>query len=310
MEIYIIVGGSAFLSFYLTLVLLQKEIKRFKTKNIQIAWITDRVSVWDEDLSQNFIERLFFPFVRRIKENFKQKMIKKGKDKTVKKSSAKMEETLRLAGIAMTPSAFFRLRMVVTFVMILVGLIIAKLAAINPTIQFFIVVVALSVPLVSPLFILKARIRGRKDSIQNQLPNVMDVLSVSVEAGLSFDASLLKVIERFDGPLIDGLTMVYKEIQMGRPRRETLRGLSEKSNVKGLQSFAAAVIQAEQYGSPLKNVLNQQAIQLREERRLLAQEKGAKTPIKIMIPMLLLVFPVIFIVVLGPTVIQLVTEYL
>lgn len=309
MEIYIIVGGSAFLAFYLTLVLLQKEIKRCKTKNIQIAWITDRVSVWDEDLSQNFIERLFFPFVRSIKENFKQKMIKKGKDKTVKKSSAKMEETLRLAGIDMTPSAFSRLRMVVTFVMILVGLIVAKLATINTSIQFFIVVVALSVPLVSPPFILKARIRGRKDSIQNQLPNVMDVLSVSIEAGLSFDASLLKVIERFDGPLIDGLTTVYKEIQMGRPRREALRGLSEKSNVKGLQSFAAAVIQAEQYGSPLKNVLNQQAIQLREERRLLAQEKGAKTSIKIMIPMLLLVFPVIFIVVLGPTVIQFVTKH-
>ena len=99
---------------------------------------------------------------------------------------------------------------------------------------------------------MKSRIKRRQLSIQNQLPNVLDVLSVSIEAGLSFDSALLKVVERFNGPLIDELAQVYREIQMGKPRREALVSLSQRSNVPELQTFVSAVAQSETFGTPMK----------------------------------------------------------
>ena len=138
---------------------------------------------------------------------------------------------------------------------------------------------------------------------------MMDILSVSIEAGLGFDAALLKVVESYEGPLIDEMALLYREIQMGKPRREAMIALAERSNVPELQTFVTAVIQSDQFGTPIKNVLRNQAVQLRLNRRQQAQEKGMKAPVKMVIPMILFIFPVIFIVLLGPTVIQLTSQF-
>jgi len=95
---------------------------------------------------------------------------------------------------------------------------------------------------------------------------------------------------------------------MGVPRRESLQGLAKRTNVTELQTFAAAIVQSEQYSTPMKNVLRQQAVQLRTARRQAAQEKGMKAPVRILLPMILLIFPVIFIILLGPTIITAMAE--
>ena len=155
-----------------------------------------------------------------------------------------------------------------------------------------------------PRYYIKSRIKTRQLTIQNQLPNVLDVLCVSIEAGLSFDSALLKVVERFKGPLIDEFNQVYREIQMGQPRRDALVSLSQRSNVPELQTFISAVVQSEKFGTPMKNVLLAQAQQLRINRRQHAQEKGMKAPVKMMLPMVIFIFPVMFIILLGPTIIS------
>ena len=159
-----------------------------------------------------------------------------------------------------------------------------------------------------PRFYISTRIKRRQLQIQLDMPNVMDLLSVSIEAGLGFDAALYRVVEKLEGPLCDELSQVYKEIQMGRARRDALAALAKRNTTKELQMFVSAVIQSEQYGTPIKAVLRAQSKQLREARRARAQEKGMKAPVKMMLPMVAFIFPVVFIIILGPTVISVIDQ--
>ena len=132
----------------------------------------------------------------------------------------------------------------------------------------------------------------------------MDMMSVNIEAGLGFDAAMLSVTEHFKGPLPDEFKRVHREIQMGIPRREALTTLSVRTNVDELKTFASAVIQSERYGTPVINVLRAQAQELRILRRQKAQETASKAPVKMLLPMVMFIFPVLFIILLGPAVLE------
>ena len=108
------------------------------------------------------------------------------------------------------------------------------------------------------------------------------------------------------GPFIDELLIVYREIQMGRTRRDALQTLADSSTVDELKTFVSALIQAEQLGIPINNIMQTQAEQLRETRKLEAKEKGMKSTIKMLVPMLIFIFPVVFIIILGPTVMNII----
>jgi tight adherence protein C len=136
----------------------------------------------------------------------------------------------------------------------------------------------------------------------------MDLLSVSMEAGLGFDSALVKIGERLKGPLVDELGIVLIEVQLGRPRRDALKNLADRSSLEDLRTFVSSIIQAEQLGIPIKNVLNSQAHQLRVTRRQRAEEKAMKAPVKMMIPLVVFVFPVLFIILLGPAVIDIMNK--
>jgi tight adherence protein C len=141
------------------------------------------------------------------------------------------------------------------------------------------------------------------------MPDIMDLLTVCVEAGLGFDGALLKINERFEGPLVDEFMIVQREIQMSLPRKEALKKFSDRSGIPELKTFVGALIQADQMGLPMKNVLKVQSSQLRLARKQIAEEKAMKAPIKMMLPLVFFVFPVIFIVLLGPTVLQLIKTF-
>ncbi len=137
------------------------------------------------------------------------------------------------------------------------------------------------------------------------MPDVLDLLTVSVEAGLGFDAALLKVVEKQKGVLADELMRVLQEIKMGRPRRESLRDLAKRNKpAEDLNNVVASLVQADQLGISIGGVLRNQAKQIRQKQRQRAEEKAQKAPVKMMIPLVFFVFPTIFIIVLGPAVIQ------
>jgi tight adherence protein C len=153
---------------------------------------------------------------------------------------------------------------------------------------------------VVPDFYLNSRAGGRGTAILDQLPDALDLLTISVEAGLGFDAAIVKVTEKMKGPLTDEFKRAASEQRVGKSRQEALRGISERVDVKELQNFISAIIQADQLGVSMSKVLRIQSETLRTERRQRAEEKAARAPILIMLPTVGCIFPSLFIVILAP----------
>ena len=154
-----------------------------------------------------------------------------------------------------------------------------------------------------PDFWLSSRIRGRQKAILLGIPDTLDLLTISVKAGLGFDAALGKVVEKTEGPLTDEFRRALAEVRIGKPRRDALREMVGRTNVPALTNFIGAIIQAEQLGVAIANVLEVQSEQLRIERRQRAEEMAAKAPIKMLFPLVGCIFPSMFIVILGPAII-------
>lgn len=156
---------------------------------------------------------------------------------------------------------------------------------------------------------LSRAIGRRRKAYQRALPDVMDLLCVSVEAGLGFDGAVQKVAEKFSPPIGEEFREYLKEVKLGKPRSEALRGLSSRAGLAEVQTFTAAVIQAEELGVSITKVLRVQSEQLRQRRKQQAEEKAMKTPIKMLFPLIIFIFPTVFIVVLGPAVLSLVAMF-
>jgi tight adherence protein C len=164
----------------------------------------------------------------------------------------------------------------------------------------------LAVGFLAPEFWLGRKIRARQMAMILQLPDALDLLTISVEAGLGFDAALAKVVEKMDGPLVAEFRQALAEIRMGRLRREALRDVATRADAQPVTNFIGAIVQAEQLGVPIAKVLQIQSQQLRVERRQRAEEAAAKAPVKMLFPMVGCIFPTIFIVILGPAIVTVV----
>lgn len=159
-----------------------------------------------------------------------------------------------------------------------------------------------------PVLWLKGKISKRQENIQKSLPDALDLLTIAVEAGLGFDQAMGKVYEKWENELAIGFGRVLREIQLGKTRREALRDMSDRMGVSDVTSFTAAVIQADQLGVSMTKILRVQSDMMRVKRRQRAQEKAHQAPVKMMIPMVLLIFPSLWIVLLGPAVIFLLSS--
>ncbi len=149
---------------------------------------------------------------------------------------------------------------------------------------------------------LNRRIRARQQAIRRALPDAIDMLTIAVNAGLGFDAALARVADKWSNPLSEEFQRTLYELHMGVPRAEALRHLAERTGVEELSSFVAVVIQAERLGASISDVLQAQARTLRQRRRQWAEEQARKAPIKMLVPLVLFIFPSLFIVILGPAV--------
>jgi tight adherence protein C len=154
-----------------------------------------------------------------------------------------------------------------------------------------------------PEFWLGGRVKKRQHAILIQIPDTLDLLTISVRAGLGFDAALGKVVEKMEGPLVDEFRRALAEVRVGKARRDALRDIVPRTEVIPLTNFIGAIIQAEQLGVSISKVLQVQSEQLRIERRQRAEEMAAKAPIKMLFPLVGCIFPSLFIVILGPAII-------
>lgn len=254
----------------------------------------------DEELEKPFFERAMRPVLDKLAGSMGKVMPAQKKDNLQKK--------LMSAGNPgnLTPSEFVVIRygLVLGFPILVLFLLLPMGFDLRRLIMFMALAGAAGVIL--PDFYLKSLASKREEAITKALPDALDLMTVSVEAGLGFDAALVKVVEKLPGVLSNEFGRVLQEIKMGKPRREALRDLGHRANVEDLTTFLGSLIQADQLGVSIGNVLRLQSEQMRGKRRQRAEEKAMKAPIKMLIPLILFIFPTIFIVLLGPAALQII----
>lgn len=143
----------------------------------------------------------------------------------------------------------------------------------------------------------------RQQTIQKLLPDTLDQIVISIEAGVGFEQALMKVAETGEGPLVDEIVRLLQDISLGMSRREAYTALADRTSVEELKGFAKAIIQAEEYGISVSSVVRTQATEMRLSRRMRAEARAQQVPVKILLPLMSCILPVLFIIVLGPSVV-------
>ncbi|HPE16047.1 MAG TPA: type II secretion system F family protein [Oscillospiraceae bacterium] len=253
-----------------------------------------------EELHAPFRQRFLQPAAKKILSAFAFFNVFRRGDR---KRLEKLARELKMAGIGLSPQEF-------TVAKTLLQLVIAALAAVftlrvkSAPLRLFIPAFGILVALLLPSFLLRKRISVRQEAIRDELPAVMDLLVVSMEAGLGLDASILRLYEKRKTPLMQELVRPVRDVQMGLDRRSALKELGERNDVNELKIFAGSLVQAEQLGVSIKSVLVSQAEQLRTARKQRVEAKAMKAPVKMMIPTVIFIFPVMFIILLAPAVMR------
>ncbi len=174
---------------------------------------------------------------------------------------------------------------------------------------FVMILLASMIGLYFPLIILNSKTAKRQKEIQQSLPEMLDLLLVSVEAGLGFDMALKRVTEKMQGELTKEFSRCLEEIRRGKKREEAFRGIVNRTGVQDLSVFITSVIQSEQLGTNIADTLRIQADSMRRKRRQRAEEAAMKAPIKMLFPMIFFILPTMFIVILGPAVINMIQMF-
>jgi tight adherence protein C len=221
-----------------------------------------------------------------------------------------IQKKLVLAGDPMTMNGFLTFQFISTAGFIFLPVIVLFAAGISISLIMLGVLGAFAlVGFMLPNVWLQQRANGRRSVIIKSLPDAFDLITTCVEAGLGLDAALARVAEKVEGPFADELSRTLREVSLGKLRRDALKEMAERTDVPDLISFVNAVIQAEQMGSSVGAVLRVQAEQLRVRRRQRAEEQAYKAPVKMIFPLVLCIFPTLFIVILGPAVITIMQDF-
>ena len=179
----------------------------------------------------------------------------------------------------------------------------------SPTIKLVVIAGGTIAGFFSPTLFLYQKAFDRANRMQRELPDAIDLLTISVESGLGFDAAVQQVAQNTEGPLADELSRVLREMQIGSSRGESLRALADRSNLSELRTFVSAMVQADAFGIPIANVLRVQSSEMRVKRRQRAEEKAQQVPVKMTIPLIFCILPALFLVVMGPAAIQIMDNF-
>lgn len=221
-----------------------------------------------------------------------------------------VERKLVLAGEPMTMSGFLTMAMISTVSSVGLGFLIYYAMGAGIGVKQIGVLVGFSgVGFYLPFYIINSRAKQRQTAIIRSLPDAFDLITTCVEAGLGLDAALSRVAEKVEGPFAQELSRALRDIALGKTRREALKELGDRTGVPDLIQFTNAVIQAEAMGSSIGTVLRVQSVQLRVRRRQRAEEQAYQAPVKMLFPLVLFIFPTLFIVILGPAAITIMNGF-
>ena len=254
------------------------------------------VSLEEVELSLPFSQRVIVPFLNSTAQ-FVARF-------TPQRSLEAARHNLELAGnpYNLTASQFWAARAGAAIVLgFLIGLVMVVTKAEWSRLVLY-PLLAAALGFFLPVLWLSSQISRRKNSIIKSLPDALDLLTVCVEAGLGFDGAMQKVTEKWKDDLALAFARVLQEIRLGKSRREALRDMADRTEVNDVTSFVAAIIQADQLGVSIAKVLRIQSDQMRVRRRQRAEEKAHQAPIKMLFPMVFLIFPSIYILLLGPAI--------
>jgi tight adherence protein C len=254
-------------------------------------------SLEEMELQQPFFDRVARPLIQRLSRAGRRQ-----DGGMIERIDSKLEKAGYPGGLRGADWVGVKMLSLIGFAILgfLLGLL---LAGGQPIVGLLFALVGAALGYIAPEFWLGRKMRARAQAMTLQLPDALDLLTISVEAGLGFDAALAKVVEKMEGPLVDEFRTALAEVRMGRSRREALRDVATRADAQPVTNFVGAIVQAEQLGVPIAKVLQIQSNQLRIERRQRAEEAAAKAPVKMLFPMVGCIFPTIFIVILGPAVV-------
>jgi tight adherence protein C len=266
----------------------------------QVGGTADSVAnLRHEQLKTSALERIIFPFTGKVISSITRH--------TPLDLYRRVNRLIELAGNppALTAERIVAFKIVFGIVGVVVGILVAPLL---PFTGFLVPVMTVGVFALAgytfPSAGLASRASKRQKEIRKALPDTMDLLTISVEAGLGFDAALAQVVKNVPGPLSEEIARMLQEMQIGVTRAEALRHLNDRTDVPELDGFVLSMIQADKYGVGVAKVLRAQSTELRQKRRQRAEEVAQKVPLKLLFPMIFLVLPALFIVILGPGAIQ------
>ena len=202
-------------------------------------------------------------------------------------------------GRKISPTTFLAFKSALALAGLALGALFGGAAA-GPGGVLFAAIALAGIGFIAPDFVVSGKARSRKDRIRAELPDALDLMAVSVEAGMGFDGAIAKLTEHMHGPLADEFALTLGEIRIGESRQDALKKLSDRTSTPELASFVRSIIQADQLGISLGRILRVQATDSRLKRQAAAEEKAMKAPIKMLFPTVLFIFPAMFLVILGP----------
>jgi tight adherence protein C len=251
------------------------------------------------------------PFAERVLDPLAERFTAVGRRFTPEERITRIRRRLDLAGnpIGWDADRVLGLKALAALVGGLFGLVLPPILGVGPLFTVVLLVLGCAVGWIAPSLWLYQVAYDRSQRVRRELPDALDLLTISVESGLAFDAGLAQVARRTSGPLAQEFFRVLQEMQIGTGRVQAMRALGERTDVPELRSFVGAMIQADAFGIPISGVLRVQAREMRVKRSQRAEEIAQKIPVKLLFPMIFLVLPALFIVVLGPGAIKVYQQF-
>ncbi len=277
--------------------------KKQVAARLQIIKEMEEKNADEDELQKPFFERMIQPAYRNLGTALG--------NLTPREIRQSIEKKISYAGNPgnMNFNSVISLQALLTVLFVFLAGLMIRFAGLAGQRAVLLLILALLSGAMLPVSMLNSRAAKRQKEIQKNLPDTLDLLLVSVEAGLGFDMALKRVTEQTPGVLSKEITRALEEMRLGKTREEALRGIVKRTGVPDLSSFISAVIQSEQLGSNIANTLRIQAGSMRQKRRQRAEEAAMKAPIKMLFPLVFFIFPTLFVVLLGPAFIRIMQTF-
>lgn len=254
------------------------------------------LSISEQEMAEPFTQRVIKPLVRR----WSNLLGARSSTKSLDKMREKLEKAGNPSGFG--PVEFVGLRLLLAIGLCLGFFFLLSIAGSAASMPLMLSIVAGAFGFMFPGIWLDRKIKSRAKEIRRSLPDAIDLLTISVESGLGFDPALMRVAGKWDNALTREFARVLSELRIGKNKRDALREMAKRCDDDGLSTFVSSVIQADQLGVAISQVLRIQSEAMRMKRRQYAEKKAQKAPLKMLFPMIFLIFPALYVVILGPAV--------